>query len=98
MKAMNDYVPEPIDTSTVNVPEDLAALAEQLAKNTHEVWALGRMSQGWVYGPERNDADKTHPCLVPYEDLPESEKEYDRHTSLEALKVILSLGYKLSKL
>jgi hypothetical protein len=38
-----------------------------------------------------------HPSLVPYEELLESEKEYDRATSLETLKVPLSLDYVISK-
>jgi len=91
------YKPNPIDTSNVSLSDDIKALAEVLAKNTHDVWSAGRIKEGWIYGEIRNDANKTHPCLIPYEDLPESEKEYDRATSLETLKVILSLGYSISK-
>lgn len=64
-----------------------------MAKNVHEVWAAGRIADGWTYGVERDDVHKTHPCLVPYEDLPESEKEYDRRTSVETLKFILAQGF-----
>ena len=91
------YKPDPIDTSDVVLDEDIARLSEALAKNTHEVWAAGRLRDGWVYGKTRNDAKKEHPCLVPYEALPEEEKEYDRATSLETLKVILKLGYTVEK-
>ncbi len=55
------------------------------------------MAEGWRYGPRRDDAKKCHPSLVPYKDLSESEKDYDRNTALETLKVILALGYKISK-
>ena len=55
------------------------------------------MEQGWTYGEERNDALKHHPCLIPYEELPESEKEYDRDTALGTLKLICKLGFKISK-
>ena len=92
---MQDYLPKPIDTSSVEIPNDLITLTEQLAKNTHEVWSLGRISQGWTYGDVRDDAKKTHPDLVPYENLTEAEKEFDRQTSLETIKVILELGYKI---
>ena len=68
-------------------------LLEKLARNTHEVWAKGRMDQGWSWGPVRNDTLKQHPCLVPYEMLSEEEKAYDRQTALETIKLILSLGY-----
>ena len=96
MKA-SKYTPRPLDTSDVKLPEELVALVEQMAKNVHEVWAQTRMAQGWQYGAERNDALKRHPCLVAYEQLPEEEKEYDRNTSIETLKLILKLGFKISK-
>ena len=91
------YVPQPMDTSDVRLPEELSELVEQMAKNVHEVWAQSRISQGWTYGPERNDALKHHPCLVAYEELPEVEKAYDRDTALETLKLIANLGFKISK-
>ena len=94
---MNKYVPEPIDTSDVILSEDLIELGEILAKNTHEVWAKGRLDEGWAYGKVRDDNRKTHPCLISYEELPEIEKDYDRNTSMETLKVLTKLGYKISK-
>ena len=92
---MKEYIPEPIDTSDVTIPDYLSALAEQLARNTHEVWSSGRLSQGCIWGAVRDDIKKTHPDLIPYEELPDSEKEFDRQTSQETLKLILSLGYKI---
>jgi hypothetical protein len=87
--------PTPIDTEGVRVPESLESLREKLAKNTHDVWARQRLADGWRQGPERDDAKKTHPSLVPYDELPESEKEYDRVTSQETLRAILKLGYRI---
>ncbi len=91
-----EYIPQPIDTSDVKLPEDLEMLVEQMSKNVHEVWAEKRIRQGWTYGEQRNDELKTHPCLIPYEELPEEEKEYDRNTSIGTLKLILKLGFKIS--
>ena len=91
------YIPHPVDTKDVELPEDLMSLAEQMAKNVHETWAATRIAQGWTYGPERDDAAKKHPCLVPYEQLPEEEKVYDRNTSLETLRFILSNGFEITK-
>ena len=91
------YIPQPIDTSDIQLPEELAPLLEAMAKNVHEVWAQTRIAQGWQYGPERNDAEKLHPMLIPYEDLPEEEKVYDRNTSIETLKLILKLGFNIKK-
>lgn len=93
----NNYIPQPMDTTAIELPQELKNLAEQMAKNVHEVWSAGRMAEGWTYGEVRDDARKTHPCLVPYEELPESEKEYDRNTSIETLKFIMSQGFSIVK-
>ena len=95
---MNKYVPQPMDTSDVQLPEELNDLIEQMSKNVDEVWAKSRMDQGWTYGPERSDILKQHPCLIPYEDLPEIEKAYDRDTALGTLKLISKLGFEIKKL
>lgn len=89
------YKPNPINTSDVVLSAELLELTEKIAENVHDVWAVGRLEQGWTYGKERNDELKTTPCLVPYSELPESEKEYDRNTALETIKLIIKLGYKL---
>ena len=94
---MSKYKPNPIDTSDVVIPESLQELSEQIAKNVHEVWAAGRIEEGWVYGKERNDEKMETPCLVSYEELPETEKDYDRNTAMETIKLILKLGYKIEK-
>jgi hypothetical protein len=89
------YEPKPIDTSDVILPEELLALTERIAENVHDVFVKSRIDEGWVYGECRDDNKKTNPTLVPYNELPESEKEYDRNTALETLKLIVKLGYKI---
>lgn len=91
----NNYVPHPLDTSDVQLPEEILPLVEGIAKNVHEVWARSRIDQGWSYGKERNDVLKQHPCLIPYEDLSEVEKAYDRDTAVGTLKLICKLGFKI---
>lgn len=91
-----NYTPKPIDTSEVGLSEELLQLAELMAENVHEVWAQTRLKQGWTYGPERNDAEKKHPRLVPYNQLPDDEKVYDRNTSIETLKFIISRGFEIN--
>ena len=91
------YQPKPIDTGSVELPDSLVELTEKIAENVHENWAQGRIKEGWRYGETRDDAEKTTPCLVPYSALPDSEKEYDRVTALETLKLIIALGYKIEK-
>lgn len=92
-----NYVPKPMDTSDVQLPVELDELVEMIAKNVHEVWAQNRMEEGWIYGKQRNDALKTHPCLIPYEELPEIEKAYDRDTAFGTLRLISKLGFKITK-
>ncbi len=89
------YTPTPIDTSSIALPGDLLPLVEQLAENVHDQWAQSRLAEGWTYGPERNDALRQTPCLVPYDELPEIEKNYDRRTAVETLKAMLLLGYRI---
>lgn len=93
----SEYNPNPIDTKSVLIPNQLSELVELLAENTHENWALNRKKQGWKYGKNRNDEKKETPCLVPYNQLSEEEKEYDRITSLETIKTIIKMGYTISK-
>ena len=89
------YTPTPTDTSDVRIPGELLELSERIAENTHDVWAAGRIAEGWKYGPVRDDKLKTTPCLVPYDQLPEIEKDYDRRTSMETIKLILNMGYRI---
>ncbi len=89
------YIPKPIDTSDVRLSDELLALTEKIAENVHDVWASGRIAEGWTYGKKRDNEKKTTPLLIPYSELPESEKEYDRNTALETLKLIIKLGYKI---
>src|SRR5262245_9536616 len=92
-----NYTPTPLDTSAVELPPVLLQLTERLAKNNHDLWARARFTEGWSYGPKRDDTAKTHPCLIPYEKLPESEREYDRITAIGALKTIVAMGYTITQ-
>lgn len=94
---MSMYKPEPVDTSDVVLTQDMLALTEQIAQNVHDVWAKGRIEEGWTYGAVKDSAKKTTPCLVPYDQLPESEKQYDRNTALETIRLIVKLGYTIDK-
>lgn len=96
---MNEHEnpPIPAEIAEIALPQELSELTEQLARHVHRVWAEGRMAEGWIYGPERNDALKQHPGLVSYDELTQSERDYDRRTALGTLRLILSLGYRISK-
>lgn len=91
------YDPHPVEVSDVTLPRELDDLVEALAGNVHDTWARGRLDQGWRWGRERNDTKKENPCLVPYDQLPDVEKEYDRATAISTLKVITKMGFKIVK-
>jgi len=81
----------------VVIPAELEILREAIAENIHEVWAAGRIKEGWTYGPVRDDKLKKHPDLIPYSDLPDGEKQYDRETAMNTIKLVIKLGYNLIK-
>lgn len=87
----------PIDTSHVRLGDDITELAEKLAENAHKVWAATRIADGWTKGPKRDDDKKHHPGLVPYEELSEGEKEYDRKLAVETIKLVMALGFEIKK-
>jgi ryanodine receptor 2 len=91
------YTPLPIDTSAVELSPDVLALTERLAEHAHDIWARQRIKDGWTYGPVRNDALKQHPCLIPYAELPDSERQYDRNAAIDTLKAIIALGFGVSR-
>ena len=91
------YTPHPIATDDVCLPNELDELAEQIAENVHEVWAENRIKEGWTYGKRRDDNKRQHPCLIPYVDLPEEEKAYDRNTAFGTLRLITKLGFKITR-
>lgn len=90
------YIPNPMDTSDVTLSPELVKLANLLSANVHDVWAVGRIKEGWTYGPQRDDTKKETPCMVPFEELSDSEKAYDLNTAFETLKVLVKLGYTIT--
>lgn len=85
---MSNYNPKPIDLSGVELIDDLNELREAIAENAHDVWAVERQAQGWTYGLQRNDEMKLTPCMVPYSQLPENEKTFDRDMAMKTLKLV----------
>lgn len=94
-KSKKQYTPKAIDTSSVELSSELLKLTEKLAENAHDNWAKLRMEEGWTWGAERNDALRQHPDLIPYNELTDTKKEYDRRSAMETLKAMLALGYEI---
>jgi hypothetical protein len=94
---MSTYEPRPIDTAKVKLGGELLELTERLAENAHDHWARRRLAEGWTFGPVRDEPAKKHPNLVPYDQLTEAEKEYDRDTAMQTLKAITALGWRIER-
>ena len=93
----NKYIQHTADLSAIEMQQELLDLAQAISKNVHEVWSAGRMSEGWTFGPVRNDEKRETPCLVPFEELSDEEKAYDWNTAANTLKLIMSLGFEIKK-
>ena len=97
LQSIEDYEPKPINLDEIELTDELSELQEAIAENAHDVWAAARTKEGWSYGPERDDANKKHPDLIPYSALPDSEKEYDRIMALDSIKLVKKLGFEIIK-
>ena len=97
LQSIEDYEPQPINLDDISLTDDLLELREAIAENAHDVWATARKNEGWTYGPERDDANKKHPDLIPYSSLPDGEKEYDRLMALDTIKLVKKLGFEIVK-
>lgn len=96
-RGVRKYDPSPIDASSFKLEGDLEELMEAIAENAHDIWAKARLEDGWKYGDVRDDKHKRHPDLVPYSDLTDSEKKYDRIMARGTLELVQRLGYKITK-
>lgn len=90
-----EYNPQPVDVSMISLEDGLGELTEMIAENAHDLWALQRMKEGWTYGKERDDKMKKNPDMVPYDQLPEPEKDYDRKMAIGTIKLVKRLGYRI---
>lgn len=97
LQSIEDYEPQPINLDDIMLTDDLLELREAIAENAHDVWATARKKEGWTFGPERDDANKKHPDLIPYSSLPDSEKKYDRLMALDTIKLVKKLGFEIVK-
>lgn len=94
---MIDYNPEPIPTEHIALSDEILELVELLAENAHDIWAAERLRDGWTYGPERDDQARRHPCLLPYSQLPERERDYDRAMVTGSVRAILAFGFTITR-
>ena len=97
LHSIEEYEPHPIDVDSIPLNGDLEQLQDAIAENAHNVWAKARIKEGWTYGKEFDDEKKEDPTLMPYTALPDSEKEYDRLTAFNTIKLVKKLGFDIVK-
>ncbi|XP_072545007.1 ryanodine receptor 2 [Salminus brasiliensis] len=91
------FCPQPLDTSTVTVPETLDYVVNKYAEHTHEKWSLEKFASGWVHGEQMCESSKVHPLLKPYRALSERDKESYRGAIKETVKSMLVLGWTIER-
>lgn len=91
------YSPKLLDLKHIELPKIYEDLREAIAENAHDTWALERQSEGWTWGPKRDDSKLETPDMVPYSQLPESEKQYDRLMAADTLRLLMALGYRIER-
>jgi hypothetical protein len=70
-----DEAPEDQIRSAINGVQ--AALSGQTPEQAHQTWCDEKTRNGWVYGPVKDADAKTHPCLVPYDQLDAGQQDKD---------------------
>jgi hypothetical protein len=82
------------DAAAIFTPDEL----ETLARQEHERWMRDRIADGWSYGEARDDARRLHPSLVPYDELPEDEREKDRDAIRDLPRMLAEAGFEIHRL
>lgn len=82
------FAPEWQQKSAIEGVEFRLANPDAPASAMHENWSKEKMADGWVYGEVKDSEKKTHPCLVPFEQLPLYQQKKDKLFSaiVDALK------------
>lgn len=91
------WQPQPIDTSGIEIPEPVRAVRETLSRQAHDIWDAKRLADGWTHGEARDDDRRTHPNLVPYEDLDDRDRSYDRELIDGTIRLLLKLGFRIER-
>ncbi|CAL8106014.1 unnamed protein product [Calicophoron daubneyi] len=94
----NGYKPQPLDLSQIRLSPRLESLVDQLAENTHNLWARDRISQGWTYGFTEDHAQKRSPHLVSFREVDPIIRRSNRETAVETVKTLLAYGYSFEQI
>ncbi|CAN0250954.1 unnamed protein product [Lampetra fluviatilis] len=95
--ADGNFEPRPKDTVSIIIPEKLDYLINKYAENTHDRWALDKITQEWTYGEAEDPEAKTHPMLKPFKLFSEKEKETYRWPIKESIKTMIAWGWSIER-
>lgn len=96
-QTIETFDPKCIDIFSVKIDAELEAAVDAIAFNAHEVWSIDRLQNGWIWAETRDNNQKHHPLLKPYEELSESDKSYDKDLAFGTLKAIVAIGGSIVK-
>ena len=90
------HVPPQPSSSPVPDAVDVAAVAEQLARGSHEGWLRERLAAGWSRGDTIDEPNKRHPALVPYAELPDTERVRLQQMAVASASALASMGHAIT--
>ena len=79
---------------TDGLPPELWNLVELLAAEVHAEWVRLKRAEGWEFGAPDPQAHR-HPDLVPYDELSEKAKDFDRASVVATMQALVRLGYDI---
>lgn len=74
---------------------DLNQIVQKFSEHYHDAWASRKLENGWTYGEQWSDMNKTHPRLKPYNMLNDYERERYKEPVRESLKALLAIGWSV---
>jgi len=87
------YTPKPVLMEKSELSSEIQELIEKLAENAHDIWAEGKIRNGWEFGEELDKDTKKHPNLVPYSELSEQDKDYDREMVIGTISYLVKNNF-----
>eukprot|EP00002_Diphylleia_rotans_P030318 TRINITY_DN621_c0_g3_i1.p1 TRINITY_DN621_c0_g3~~TRINITY_DN621_c0_g3_i1.p1 ORF type:complete len:392 (-),score=109.13 TRINITY_DN621_c0_g3_i1:148-1323(-) len=95
--AIRHYNPKSINTSDIDLSR-FASMADEMAEYIHDVWTKSKLDDGWRFAPVRDNQQKHHHNMVPYNELKQDDKNYDIKMAEKTIKLILYFGYNIDKI
>jgi len=73
-----------------------AGLLDLLARLEHDRWSREKIDAGWRYAPRREPQDRIHECLIPWDEMPDDLRQYDRQYVQNLPELLFKTGYAIT--